>query len=321
MSGLADASAVHVPATEAEAQAVIADATARRVPLSIRGGGSKRGIGRPTQTQAVISSAALSGITLYEPSELVIGARSGTPLAQIEEALAAKGQHLAFEPLDYRSLLGTTGEPTIGGMAAANLSGPRRIKAGACRDSFLGARLVNGRGEAIKAGGRVMKNVTGLDLTRLMAGAYGTLGFLTEVTFKVQPRPETQTTLVIEGLSDRRGIEALSAGLGSPFEVTGAAHLPAGIAAARARTLLRLEGFANSVAYRSKALAAALAEFGRAEIVPTVASGELWRQIRDVSFLAEPRQQAVWRVSVAPTRGPAFFESVAPKLSGRHFYD
>jgi glycolate oxidase FAD binding subunit len=315
----------HRPSGEAEAACVIADAVARRAPLSIMGGGTKRGLGRATQTQDVLSSAALTGITLHEPAELVIAARAGTPLAEVERKLADERQRLPFEPMDYRPLLGTSGEPTIGGVAATNLSGPRRIKAGACRDSFLGARFVNGRGEVVKSGGRVMKNVTGLDLTRLMAGAFGTLGFLTEVTFKVLPLPETQATLSLEGLSDRRGVEALSAGLGSPFEVTGAAHLPAGVDEGPARTFLRLEGFESAVRYRAKALAETLAEFGAARIIDAHASEELWCRVRDAAFLASPRETAIWRISVAPTQGPALTEALGQKLGqalgARWFYD
>jgi glycolate oxidase FAD binding subunit len=311
----------HTPGSEAEAASVIAEAGARRVPLSIMGSGTKRGLGRFTQTQDVLSSAAITGITLHEPAELVIGARAGTPLAEVERKLAQDRQRLPFEPMDYRPLLGTMGEPTIGGVAATNLSGPRRIRAGACRDSFLGARFVNGRGEVVKSGGRVMKNVTGLDLTRLMAGAFGTLGFLTEVTFKVVPSPETEATLVIEGLSDRRGVEALSGGLGSPFEVTGAAHLPAGIGDENARTLLRLEGFESAVSYRGKALAETLREFGKAAVLGAQQSEKLWREVRDATYLASARDTAIWRISVAPTKAPALTEALGRKLTVRWFHD
>ncbi len=311
----------HSPASEAEAASIVVDAAARSAPLSITGGGTKRGLGRATQTQDELSSLALTGVTLYEPAELVIAARSGTKLAEIEATLAAKDQHLPFEPMDYRTLLGTSGEPTIGGMAALNLSGPRRIKAGACRDAFLGARFVNGKGEIVKSGGRVMKNVTGLDLTRLMAGSHGTLGFLTEVTFKVLPKPQTLATLELRGLSDPHAVEALAAGLGSPFEVSGAAHLPAGIAEKGGRTLLRLEGFADAVSYRAQALAAMLQSFGKVRVRDAVASEPLWRKLRDVTFLAEPREHALWRISVAPAKGPAVTEAVCRKLDASWFYD
>jgi glycolate oxidase FAD binding subunit len=311
----------HSPASEAEAAAIVAEAAARRLPLSIMGSGTKRGLGRSTQTQDVLSSLSLTGITLHEPAELVIAARAGTKLAEVEQALAAKNQHLPFEPMDYRPLLGSEGEPTIGGMAAANLSGPRRIKAGACRDAFLGVRFVNGKGELVKSGGRVMKNVTGLDLTRLMAGSHGTLAFLTEVTFKVLPMPLTEATLELHGLSDKRAVEALSFGLGSPFEVSGAAHLPAGIGEDRARTLLRLEGFAEAVAYRAQALAEALKPFGERRLLDPEASSPLWREVRDASFLAEPRRRAVWRISVASAQGPVVTEAIGRRLEASWLYD
>jgi glycolate oxidase FAD binding subunit len=310
-----------VPASEAEAADTIIAARAAKRTLGIEGGGTRSGLGRAAQVEATLSTKALSGITLYEPAELVISAKAGTPLAEIEQTLAARGQRLPFEPMDHRALLGTEGEPTIGGVTACNISGPRRISAGACRDHLLGVRLVNGRGEGVKSGGRVMKNVTGLDLVKLNCGAYGTLGLLTEVTYKVLPKAETAGTLALFGLNDARAIEALSRALGSPFEVSAAAHLPAGIGSERPRTLLRLENFAHSVDYRLRELQKLLAPLGDGLRLMEEEADALWRDIRDCRFLAEPRERAVWRISTASTRAASLVADLAGELDLRHFYD
>src|SRR3954466_1797412 len=311
----------HTPSNEQDAGAIVAEAAARRAPLSLVGGGTKADIGRPAQTAATLSAAALTGVTLYEPAEMVIGARAGTPLAEVVRTLADKGQELPFEPMDHRPLLASTGEPTSGGGAAANLSGPRRILAGAARDSLIGVRFVNGRGEVIKSGGRVMKNVTGLDLVKLMAGSWGTLGFLTEVVFKVLPVSERVATLVFRDLDDAGAIATLSSALGSPFEVTGAAHLPAGIAGDDARTLMRIEGFAGSVEYRLGELKRLLRRSGPAEVIEGDEAASLWRAVRDVEPFVEPREPAIWRVSTVPTHGPDFTALVSRSLSARWYYD
>ncbi len=298
---------------------MVSEARAARRPLVLRGGGTRAGLGRPTNAVDGLSSAGLTGITLYEPSELVIGARAGTPVRVVEETLAERGQMLPVEPMDHRRLYGTSGEPTVGGLVATNASGPRRFTAGAVRDHLIGVRVVNGFGEAVKSGGRVMKNVTGLDLVKLECGAHGTLGFLTEVTFKVVPRPETALTLQFDGLDDARAVAALTRAIGTPFEMTGAAHLP-GAGGAPARTLLRLDGFASSVDDRATRLAALLAEFGAPERLPERIAAPLWDEVRDGAALGARAGDAVWRVSVAPTRGPA----VAAQLAGvalRHCFD
>ena len=306
------------PSTEAEVASVIRDAQAARIPLSIEGGGTRSGLGRPAQTQQTLSLAKLSGITLYEPAELVISARAGTPLAEIEATLASRNQMLPFEPIDNLALYGSVGTPTIGAVAACNVSGPRRISHGAARDSFLGVRIVNGMGEIVKSGGRVMKNVTGLDLVKLNAGAHGTLGAFSEVTFKVLPRPEAEVTLVISGLDDVAGVQALSLALGSPFEVSAAAHLPAGIGSGDARTLLRIENFAPSVAYRLRALRDL---FGAGEPIDADASRALWSDVARVQFFAAPDARAIWRISTAPTRGPELVARLRRSLEARCFYD
>ena len=293
------------PTDEAElAEAVRGAGGALRVV-----GGGTRPVGRPV-AGAVLSTAALSGIRLYEPGALTLVAGAGTPLSELEAALAAEGQRLPFEPMDHRGLLGTDGTPTIGGVVAANASGPRRVQAGACRDSLIGVRFVDGAGQVVRNGGRVMKNVTGYDLVKLMAGSWGTLGVLSEVAFKVLPAPEAAATLVMDGLAPEAAVAAMAAALGSPYEVNGAAHLPDG------RTVLRLEGFAASVAYRAGALKAHLAGFGSGERIEGDASAALWRAVRDVAAFHGAAGD-VWRVSVRPSDAPG----LAAKAGGQALYD
>jgi glycolate oxidase FAD binding subunit len=295
----------HQPGSEEELAEVVRDAAARGQPLAIRGGGTRRA--GADVDGAVLTTAGVAGITLYEPGALTLVARAGTPLAEVEAALAAEGQHLPFEPWDARPLTGANGTPTVGGMAAVNASGPRRLQAGACRDAMIGVRFVDGEGRVVKNGGRVMKNVTGLDLVKLMAGSHGTLGVLTEVAFKVLPRPEVAATLVLDGLDEATAGQAMTAATGTPYEVTGAAHVPRGFGDGPV-TLLRLEGFAASVAYRAKALAGALARFGTARVVE--GAGD-WPVLRDAAPFGG-RDGAVWRVSVRPTDGPRLGAALAP---------
>lgn len=263
--------------------------------LCIRGGGTR---GVVTEGDG-LSTAALSGISLYEPGALTVVAAAGTPLTEIEAALDAENQRLAFEPMDHRALLGTTGQPTIGGVVAANISGPRRIQAGAARDFLLGVRFVDGQGNIVKNGGRVMKNVTGYDLVKLMCGSWGTLGVLTEVSLKVLPKAETETTLHVAGLDVVGAVRAMSAALGSPFEVSGACFGPVE-AAGKPVVSLRVEGFDASVQYRAQKLKELLATFGTVEMCDSAhASRAIWANIRDVkSFEGTPGD--VWRISVKP---------------------
>ncbi|WP_103334687.1 FAD-binding protein [Pseudotabrizicola formosa] len=276
------------PETEAELAEIIRVANG---PFVVRGGGT-RSVG--ACEGAVLETGGLSGVVLYEPGALTLVAGAGTPLAQVEAQLAAEGQRLPFEVPDMRGLLGCSGESTLGGVVAANASGPRRVQAGACRDSLIGVRFVDGAGTVIKNGGRVMKNVTGYDLVKLMAGSWGTLGVLSEVSFKLLPVPETGATLILRGLSDAQAVQAMASALGSPFEVNGAAHWPG------EGTFLRIEGFAASVAYRAAQLRRHLAAFGALEIEEGTAR---WAGIRDVTPF-HGRNGDVWRISVKPSDAP-----------------
>ena len=307
------------PADEKQLIEVVAAAVANEEPLEIVAGGSKRNLGRPPQLPHTLDVAAFAGIRQYEPEELVLTAGAATPLAEIERALAAKRQMLAFEPADWRELLGSAvTSPTLGGVVACNLSGPRRIRQGAARDHVLGLAAVSGRGEAFKAGGRVVKNVTGYDLCKLLAGSYGTLAVMTEISVKVLPAPEATRTVTLAGLDDGRAVAAMTHGLNSPHELSGAAHLPN--ANGRARTLLRVEGPAPSVEARSQALRDELKPFGAAEILGDSESKKLWTDVRDAASLPAD-EQAIWRVSLAPTASPAFLGAVRATLDVDYFLD
>ncbi len=294
------------PARESEAAEAVRASCLDGVRLDIVGGDTRSGLGRPRAAGRKLSSAELSGIVFYAPAEMTLCAKAGTTIEAIEAAIGEHSQILPFEPMRPRRLWDSGGEPTLGGTVATNLSGPRRFSAGAVRDCVLGLRLVNGLGEAIQCGGRVMKNVTGLDLTKLNCGAHGTLGFLVEATIRLVPRPERETTLVMPGLDGAMAIEAMTRALGSPFGVSGAAWLPGGAGSQSSRMTLRLEGFEDSVAYRAQRLSALLAEFGQMSALGGEESSNLWRSIRDAEFIAEPRDRAVWRISVAPSRAAPF---------------
>jgi glycolate dehydrogenase FAD-binding subunit len=313
-----------VPANLDELRDAIAGALAAGEPVELIGGGSKRGLGRPLQTPHVLDLSRLSGIRDYAPSELVLTAGAATPLAELEHALDEAGQMLAFEPPDWRWLLGTAdASPTIGGVLACNLSGPRRTKTGAARDHFLGFRGVSGRGEIFKAGGKVVKNVTGYDLCKLIAGSYGTLAALEEVTVRVLPRPEAEATVMLAGVAPELAPRAMAAALASPHEVSGAAYLPLGYGPGISprSIVLRVEGPVPSVAFRREALRDELAA-GVSEIfIDREFSGGLWWAIGALSPLAHLTDRAVWRVSVAPARGAEVAQAIARALDAAWFFD
>lgn len=296
--------------------------------LELIAGGTKRGLGRPVEAPHLLDMTGFTGIEAYEPEELVLTARPATPLAEIEGLLQRAEQMLAFEPGDWGPLLGgAAGRQTLGGMLACNLAGPRRIKQGAARDHLLGFHAVSGRGEEFKAGGRVVKNVTGYDLSKLMAGSYGTLAVLTEVTVKVLPRPEATGTLVLWALDDRRALAAMTQALNSPHEVSGAAHLPIASVAAvlpgagRTATLIRVEGPRPSVDSRGAALRQELREFGSADLFLDEAGAAAWRALADVSPFAVEQDRVIWRISVAPQSGPEVAAAITKALDARIFFD
>ncbi len=306
--------------TEDEIVAAVAEAARTREPLLIQGNGTKTGMLRPVQAARTLSVAGLSGINLYAPKELIISAWSGTPLPEIEATLTEAGQHLIAEPPDLSVLLRANGKPqTLGGVVATNLSGPRRVAWGAMRDHVMGVRAVTGRAEIIRSGGRVLKNVTGLDLCKLLTGSHGTLGVITEVTLKVLPAPEATGTLVLPDLDATAGVAILSAALGSPFGVSGATWLPAdavarvsGLEAVRgSATLIRIEDFSPSVSYRIGRLKDQFAVVG-AVTLETAASRAAWRDVRDARPLIAGETDAVWRVSVRPSSGPAVLTALRP---------
>jgi glycolate oxidase FAD binding subunit len=321
------------PRDAKDVEAAVQSALAQGKALEVMGAGSKRRIGRPSQTDFTLDLSALAGVTLYEPEELVLSARAGTPLAEVEALTAAKGQELAFEPMDYGPLLGgPAGAGTIGGVLAANLSGPRRIKAGAARDHFLGLRAVSGRGESFKSGGRVVKNVTGYDLCKLLAGSWGTLAAMTEVTVKTLPKAAGEETVLVLGLDAASAVAAMVTAMRSACDVSGAAHLPANVAvrvavvagAGTAVTALRLEGVAPSVAHRKHMLQGLLKPYGALGELAEAASRTLWQAIRDATPFAAARlglEHPLWRISTAPAQGAAVGAAIAAESGAELLYD
>jgi glycolate oxidase FAD binding subunit len=318
----------------ADVEQVVRAALASEQPLEIIGHGSKRMVGQPMATNALLDLSDLNAVANYEPNELIITVQAGVPLADVLSLIDSKNQQFAFEPMNTAPLLGTPDVGTIGGMISAGLAGPRRIKAGGARDHLLGAQAVSGFGDSFKAGGKVVKNVTGYDLCKLLAGSWGTLAVMTEVTLKVMPRPESECTLVLRGLDDATANRAMTAALGSPFDVSGAAHVPGsalrtsagfgGLESTQAVTLLRLEGIAASVAHRAATLGKMLAPFGIAEIIEDAASAAIWVSVRDVKpFAVDGTLGAwpVWRIVCPPASGGGLGERLARDTGGDVIYD
>lgn len=316
------------PIDENEAAKLITDARSLGERLEIRGNGTKRGIGNQVVADKIISASAMSGITKYDPAELVMVAKAGTLISEIDKALAKHKQTHVFEPANYSKLLGTNGKQTIGGIAAGNMSGPRRFVAGAARDSLLGVRFVNGEGQIIKNGGQVMKNVTGLDLVKLMGGSWGTLGFLTEVSFKVLPRAETQITIAVHNVSDAQSAQLMATAMATSADVSGAAHAPADVASKLMDapvkggiTFLRIEGLKETVNVRRDRVIAALPKGLDIHELDTRASATLWKAVRDVLPFAIQDETPVWRISVAPMNGHKVAKAILDKVDGQVMYD
>lgn len=310
------------PRTVEEVRSAIEWAVASETPLALRGHGSKEAYGRPVRATHALELSGLSGIIDYEPAELVLTLRTGTPIAEVEALVAQNGQELSFEPMDLGPLLGQPeGAGSIGGVIAANLSGPRRIKAGAARDHILGCEAVSGRAEIFRAGGKVVKNVTGYDLPRALCGSFGTLAVATEVTLKVNPKPESSATFCLRGLGEAQGIAALCEALGSSAEVSGAAHLPDGLEIGEgALTLLRLEGFPTSIDYRFDILLKRLGHLGSPERLSSDATAQVWRRIRDCQPLASG-EAPVWKISVPPASGAAYVAALRNRFDVKVIHD
>lgn len=320
------------PETEEAVRDAIASAATNQSQLEIRGAGSRRGLGRPVNAGRVLSLSQLSGISLYEPAELVLTAKAGTSIADIRAALAAQNQQLAFEPPDWGPLFGgAADEATLGGVIAGNLSGPRRLRAGAARDHLLGARMVTGRGEIIKTGGRVVKNVTGYDLCKLLAGSFGTLSVLTEATVKVLPAPQKTRTILVFGQSAADAQTAMTAALNSPHEVSAAAWLPEGVAgrsgvgyvaqAQSSVTALRMEGPEPSVVARCDALCGLLSGHGDMEALHFHNSATFWREVGDATFFADETDAPLWRVSLPPAEMPRATEAIVGHCDAEAYAD
>jgi glycolate oxidase FAD binding subunit len=303
------------PKTAEHVRDAVRWAAENETPIELIGHGSKRRMGRPGNVGHTLDVSALSGISLYEPEELVLSAGAGTSLSEIEETIAGCDQQLAFEPPNLSHLLGHDGgKGTIGGNIACNLSGPRRIKAGAARDHFLGFQAISGRGDHYKSGGRVVKNVTGYDLCKLLAGSWGTLGVMTGLTIKVLPAPEKTRTVLVMGLDGNQAVTAITRAFHSPHDVTGGAWMPQNLTtgsvasyvrdASASVTAIRVEGPGPSVEYRCRVLREDLATFGPTEELHGHNSGRFWTEIRDVlPFAQEGDNRPVWRISIPPQAG------------------
>ncbi len=303
------------PQSESDFSELIKGRTSPIIPF----GGGTRPIGL-TSAGERLSLNNLNKITRYEPGSLTLVVEGGTPLKTIYDKLEEKWQMLPFEPIDYRELLGSSGDSTIGGVVATNSSGPRRIKVGACRDFVIGLRFVDGEGNIIKTGGQVMKNVTGYDLTKLLTGSFGTLGIITEVALKVLPAPEHAAVILIEDLEEKKGLELLNRSLNSPFEVSGATHLCSGMDG-NPVTMVRLEGFHSSVDYRVGELSRLFEDYGSLTIESDPERTKKgWQYVRDIGPFHN-KEGDVWRILTKATAAHSVVNGLRKHFEIEVFYD
>lgn len=321
----------YAPETEDELSRLVIQAAESRTPLEIMGKGTKRELGHVVRAGAIVSTENMKGISLYEPTELVVVARAGTPLTEIEAALAENDQELACEPVDLAPVLGySPGDGTFGGLVASNISGSRRILKGAVRDHVLGLTAVNGRGEIVKSGGRVMKNVTGYDVARTLVGSWGTLAVMCEIAIKVQPAQRETRTLIFHGLADYVAVEALCLAMGTPYEVSGTVHLQGPLAArlsdtelagnGSALTAIRVESFPASARYRTSRLREALLAYDPSVELESERSRAFWRDIRSLKVFQDTKYP-LWRVSTSPSKAATLVSNLARKIDVRVAYD
>ena len=322
------------PANESHVVEAVQWAVSEREPLTVQGHGSKRGLGRASNMAHLLDMSAMNGVLFYEPGELVISVLAGTPLAEVEELLRENNQSLAFEPVALDRVYGNT-DPvergTVGGLVAANLAGSRRIKAGAVRDHVLGFKAVSGRGEVFKSGGKVMKNVTGFDLSKLITGSMGTLAVMTEVTLKVLPVPEKTRTVLVYGITDDNAAAAMSKALNSPHEVSSAVYLPPDVAGqsdvgrigdvGESVVAVRIEGPEPSVLERTAQISTLLSAFGRIDELHRTNSQRFWWEVSESAFFASDENSPLWRLSVAPAAGPAVARRILDETGGSGYCD
>jgi glycolate oxidase FAD binding subunit len=321
----------HAPDNVEELAHLVGEAADTRTPIEVMGRGTKREVGRPLQTGTVLSTEGLVGVPLYEPSELVLVALAGTSLADIDALLAENEQELPFEPVDLGPIFGFgSGQGSIGGVVAANLSGSRRILAGAARDHVLGVKAINGHGEKVKAGGRVMKNVTGYDISRALAGSWGTLAIMTEIAIKVLPAQREMRTIVCFGLTDPTAVEALSIAAGTPYAVSGTFHAHADLAgrfsnqrissAGASVTAVRVESFPASARYRANRLSQVLAAYSPVLELDTAESRAFWGEVKTLKMF-QANRNPLWRISTVPTGAAKLIGNLARKIDVKPAYD